>query len=142
MSESPDMMRAVSIREPGPPDVLQSITTERPVPGGRDVLIRVTAAGVNRPDVLQRLGKYPLPEGASPLPGLEVAGTVVAAGSAVRRWSAEALGEIGFTSTDTGTEADSFVDIVEIALAQHLEDDAVPVRDSARRALDRIRHLH
>jgi len=79
-------MRAVSIREPGPPDVLQNVTMTVPAPGAHDVLIRVAAAGVNRPDVLQRQGKYPVPEGASPLPGLEVAGHVVAAGASVQRW--------------------------------------------------------
>jgi putative PIG3 family NAD(P)H quinone oxidoreductase len=88
MNESTDTMRAVAIREPGPPEVLQGISTTRPVPGAYEVLIEVAAAGVNRPDVLQRQGKYPLPEGASPLPGLEVAGTVVATGPAVSRWSA------------------------------------------------------
>jgi putative PIG3 family NAD(P)H quinone oxidoreductase len=80
-------MRAVAIREPGPPGVLQAITAECPVPGDHDVLVEVAAAGVNRPDVLQRLGKYPVPDDASPLPGLEVAGTITAAGAAVSRWS-------------------------------------------------------
>ncbi len=87
MSESTDMMRAVAIREPGPPAVLQSISTGRPAPADHDVLVEVAAAGINRPDVLQRLGKYPVPEDASPLPGLEVAGTVVATGAATSRWS-------------------------------------------------------
>jgi len=70
-------MRAIQITQPGPPDVLQ--LCERPVPAPRpgEVLIRVIAAGVNRPDVLQRLGKYPVPPGASDLPGLEVAGEIV-----------------------------------------------------------------
>ncbi|KFC76467.1 NAD(P)H-quinone oxidoreductase [Massilia sp. LC238] len=70
-------MRAIEITQPGKPDVLQ--LCERPVPGLRagEVLIKVHAAGINRPDVLQRLGKYPVPPGASDLPGLEVAGEVV-----------------------------------------------------------------
>lgn len=74
----PSTMQAVAIREPGPPDVLQ--LCERPLPLLKDgeVLIRVAAAGVNRPDCLQRAGGYPPPPGASDLPGLEVAGTVVA----------------------------------------------------------------
>ncbi|AUN93784.1 NAD(P)H-quinone oxidoreductase [Pseudazoarcus pumilus] len=70
-------MRAIEITQPGPPDVLQ--LCERPVPQPRagEVLIRVHAAGVNRPDVLQRTGSYPVPPGASDLPGLEVAGEIV-----------------------------------------------------------------
>jgi putative PIG3 family NAD(P)H quinone oxidoreductase len=87
MSDSTDTMRAVAIREPGPPEVLHGITAERPLPGKHDVLVEVAAAGVNRPDVLQRQGRYPVPGDASPLPGLEVAGKVVATGAAVERWS-------------------------------------------------------
>jgi NADPH:quinone reductase len=70
-------MIAVEIREPGPPDVLQG--AERPMPQLRpgEVLIRVEAAGVNRPDIMQRLGKYPPPPGASDIPGLEVSGEIV-----------------------------------------------------------------
>jgi NADPH2:quinone reductase len=71
-------MRAIEISSPGGPDVLRLV--ERPVPAPRagEVLIRVHAAGVNRPDLMQRLGKYPPPPGASDLPGLEVAGEIVA----------------------------------------------------------------
>ncbi|MES2129027.1 MAG: NAD(P)H-quinone oxidoreductase [Pseudomonadota bacterium] len=71
-------MRAIAITQPGPPDVL--VVSEQPVPELKagEVLIKVHAAGVNRPDVLQRLGHYPVPPGASPLPGLEVAGEIVA----------------------------------------------------------------
>lgn len=70
-------MRAIEITQPGPPDVLR--LCERPVPALNpgEVLIKVHAAGVNRPDVLQRLGRYPVPPGASDLPGLEVAGEIV-----------------------------------------------------------------
>src|SRR5512132_2506897 len=70
-------MRAVEISAYGKPEVLR--LTERPQPalGPGELLIRVTASGVNRPDVLQRKGLYPVPPGASDLPGLEVAGTVV-----------------------------------------------------------------
>ena len=80
-------MRAIEIRQPGPPDVLT--LCERPVPDLKpgEVLIRVHAAGINRPDVLQRLGHYPVPPGASDLPGLEVAGEIVGgdlAGSSLR----------------------------------------------------------
>jgi NADPH2:quinone reductase len=71
-------MRAIEIKQPGAPDVLQ--LCERPMPELKagEVLIKVHAAGVNRPDVLQRLGHYPVPPGASDLPGLEVAGEIVA----------------------------------------------------------------
>ena len=70
-------MRAIEIKQPGAPDVLQ--LCERPIPTLKagEVLIKVHAAGVNRPDVLQRLGHYPVPPGASDLPGLEVAGEIV-----------------------------------------------------------------
>ena len=87
MAESiPQMMKAISITEPGGPTVLSEIDFPVPRPGPAEVLIRVAAAGVNRPDVLQRLGRYPVPPDASPLPGLEVAGEIVAVGSAVTRW--------------------------------------------------------
>ncbi len=73
-------MTAIEIAAPGAPDVLRPVTLPVPRPGAGEVLIRVAAAGVNRPDVLQRQGAYPPPPGASPLPGLEVAGTVAAVG--------------------------------------------------------------
>jgi putative NAD(P)H quinone oxidoreductase, PIG3 family len=76
----PERMTAVAISEPGGPEVLLSETRAVPRPGPGEVLIRVSAAGVNRPDVLQRMGYYPPPPGASDLPGLEVAGTVAAIG--------------------------------------------------------------
>ncbi len=83
-------MRAVAITAPGPPDVLQLVERPDPVPAAGEVLIAVEAAGVNRPDVLQRLGKYAPPPGVSDLPGLEVAGRVVAVGppppGAGQRW--------------------------------------------------------
>lgn len=72
-----EMMRAVRITEPGGPEVLQPCTVAVPVAGKGEVLIRVHAAGVNRPDVFQRIGGYPAPPGASELPGLEVAGEIV-----------------------------------------------------------------
>ena len=84
----PDTMQAVAIEAPGGPEVLRLVEQAVPQPADSEVLIRVSAAGVNRPDVLQRLGKYPLPPGASPLPGLEVAGEVVATGSGATRWQA------------------------------------------------------
>lgn len=83
MADLPTTMRAVDPEEPGGPEVLSA--TERPVPrpGPGEVLVRVAAAGVNRPDVLQRQGHYPPPAGAPSILGLELAGTVVAAGEGV-----------------------------------------------------------
>lgn len=82
----PSEMRAVEIKQPGGPEVL--VPTRRPVPkpGPDEVLVKVAAAGVNRPDVLQRQGGYNPPPGASDLPGLEVAGEVVAIGPDTKRW--------------------------------------------------------
>jgi NADPH2:quinone reductase len=80
------MMKAIVAREAGGPGVLQITETARPVPAAGELLVRVQAAGVNRPDVLQRKGQYPPPSGASPLIGLEVAGEVVEAGPAVGGW--------------------------------------------------------
>jgi putative PIG3 family NAD(P)H quinone oxidoreductase len=82
----PETMTVIAISEPGGPKVLKPETRPVPRPQGGDILIRVRAAGVNRPDVAQRSGAYPPPPGASDLPGLEVAGTVAAVGPDVRRW--------------------------------------------------------
>lgn len=71
-------MRAIEIREPGGPDVLRACERARPMPAPGELLVEVAASGVNRPDVLQRMGLYPMPPGVSDLPGLEVAGKVVA----------------------------------------------------------------
>lgn len=79
----PNTMRAMQISEPGGPEVLRLIEAPLPLPKEGEVLIRVHAAGVNRPDCMQRAGAYPPPPGASPLPGLEVAGEVAALGSGV-----------------------------------------------------------
>ena len=76
----PDVMRVVEIAAPGGPEQLRPASRPTPKPGNGEVLIKVAAAGVNRPDVLQRMGVYPPPPGASDIPGLEVSGTVVAAG--------------------------------------------------------------
>ena len=83
----PETMRAIAIDQPGGPEVLVEVTEPVPAIGDHDVLVRVATAGVNRPDVLQRQGRYPLPPGASDLPGLEIAGEVVATGRSVSRWS-------------------------------------------------------
>ena len=77
----PQTMRAVEIARPGGPDVLTPVTRPVPVPSAGQVLIRVAFAGVNRPDALQRAGAYAPPPNASDLPGLEVAGEIVAAGA-------------------------------------------------------------
>lgn len=80
-------MNAVEITAPGGPEVLKLVRRPVPTPGEGEILIRVTAAGVNRPDVIQRAGSYPPPPGASDLPGLEVAGEVVAAGPGASRFA-------------------------------------------------------
>ncbi len=79
----PSTMTEVQITVPGGPEVLQPCSVPTPQPGPGEVLIRGEAAGVNRPDVLQRAGHYPIPPGASPIPGLEVAGTIAALGEGV-----------------------------------------------------------
>jgi putative PIG3 family NAD(P)H quinone oxidoreductase len=79
-------MAVVEIAAPGPPDVLRPARRPRPEPGPGEALIRVAAAGVNRPDLMQREGKYPPPPGASDIPGLEVAGTIAALGGGVTDW--------------------------------------------------------
>jgi len=76
----PDVMTAIEISAPGGPEVLVPAQRPVPQPAAGEVLVKVAAAGVNRPDVLQRRGFYPPPPGASDLPGLEIAGTVIAAG--------------------------------------------------------------
>ena len=86
MAEIPDTMIAVEISAPGGPDVLKPKIVPVPKPGSGQILIKVAAAGVNRPDVAQRMGVYPPPPGHSPLPGLEVAGEIVATGGSVTRW--------------------------------------------------------
>lgn len=80
-AQLPQTMTAMGFDAPGGPDVLRPETLPLPQPGAGEVLIRVAYAGVNRPDVIQRQGFYPAPPGASPIPGLEIAGTVVAIGT-------------------------------------------------------------
>jgi NADPH:quinone reductase len=86
MTRLPEHMTVICISKPGGPEVLQPQIRELPKPGPHDILIKVAAAGVNRPDVAQRSGSYPPPPGASDLPGLEVAGEVVALGANATRW--------------------------------------------------------
>ena len=83
----PDSMRAVEISAPGGPEVLKPTRRATPRPSAGDVLIEVFAAGINRPDVLQRQGVYPPPKDASDLPGLEVAGRIAAVADGVTGWS-------------------------------------------------------
>lgn len=85
--ELPQQMQVVEISAPGGPEVLRIATRPLPRPLAGEVLIKVVAAGVNGPDLMQRKGLYPPPAGAPDLPGLEVSGTIVAAGDQVRRWT-------------------------------------------------------
>ena len=86
MTDLSEKMTAIAIREPGGPNVL--VPEQRPVPkpGEREILVKVEAAGVNRPDVMQRQGLYPPPPGATDIPGLEICGTVIALGKGATRW--------------------------------------------------------
>ena len=85
MTTLPGTMTAIEISTPGGPEVLRAVERPMPHPGAGEVLIRVAAAGINRPDALQRKGHYPPPPGASDIPGLEVAGTVIAIGLGVHQ---------------------------------------------------------
>jgi len=82
----PDRMTVIAIRKPGDPDVLIPELRSVPRPAAGEILVKVAAAGVNRPDVMQRMGLYPPPQGATDIPGLEIAGEVVACSADVTRW--------------------------------------------------------
>ena len=86
MAALPDQMTVIGIKAAGAPDML--VPEQRPVPkpGNGEILVKVEAAGVNRPDVMQRQGHYPPPPGAPDIPGLEIAGEIVALGAGVKRW--------------------------------------------------------
>jgi putative PIG3 family NAD(P)H quinone oxidoreductase len=86
MAEIPARMTVIGIKAPGGPEMLVPEERAVPKPGDGEILIKVEAAGVNRPDVMQRKGLYPPPPGASDIPGLEIAGEVAALGTGVRRW--------------------------------------------------------
>jgi NADPH2:quinone reductase len=86
MTTLPDRMTVIAIRSPGGPDVLVPEPRPTPTPAAGEILVKVAAAGVNRPDVMQRMGLYPPPPGATDIPGLEIAGEVVARGAGVTRW--------------------------------------------------------
>ena len=87
MPSAPDTMTAIAINEPGGPEVLVPVERRVPTPGPGEILIRVAAAGVNRPDIAQRQGNYPPPPGVTDIPGLEVAGEVAAFGAGVKHYS-------------------------------------------------------
>ena len=86
MTTLPDRMTTIAIHQPGGPEVLTPQSRPVPGPAAGEILVKVAAAGVNRPDVMQRMGLYPPPPGATDIPGLEIAGEVVARGSGVTRW--------------------------------------------------------
>ena len=86
MTELPATMTAIGLPTPGGPEALVPVERPMPVPGAGEILVKVAAAGVNRPDVMQRKGLYPPPPGAPDIPGLEIAGEVVALGEGVTRW--------------------------------------------------------
>jgi NADPH:quinone reductase len=83
----PKSMTCIAIREPGGPDMLVPREQSMPVPGDGEILVKVAAAGVNRPDVMQRQGHYPPPKGATEIPGLEITGEIVQVGPGVTRWN-------------------------------------------------------
>jgi NADPH2:quinone reductase len=86
MTALPTRMTAIGIKAPGGPEVLVPEQRAVPTPGAGEILVKVAAAGVNRPDVMQRQGLYPPPSGAPDIPGLEIAGEIVALGPDVKRW--------------------------------------------------------
>jgi NADPH2:quinone reductase len=86
VTELPATMTAIGLPTPGGPEALVPVERPVPVPGAGEILVKVAAAGVNRPDVMQRKGLYPPPPGASDIPGLEISGEVVALGEGVTRW--------------------------------------------------------
>ncbi len=110
----PDTMNAVEISAPGGPDVLKATQRPVPKPGKNEVLIKVAAAGVNGPDLMQRKGLYPAPKDASDLPGLEVSGEVVAAGSESARWK---IGDTVTALTNGGGYAEYCVADASVCLA-------------------------
>ena len=103
MPALPELMTEIGILQPGGPEVLQPRRVPLPQPGPGQVLVKVRAAGVNRPDVLQRRGLYPMPPGVTPVPGLEVAGEVAALGEGVDGF---ALGDEVCGLTDGGGYAE------------------------------------
>ena len=124
MEKLPAQMTVIAISKPGGPEVLVPETRAVPAPGPDEILIRVVAAGVNRPDVAQRSGSYPPPPGASDLPGLEVAGEVVAVGTNARR---HRLGDKVMSLVAGGGYS-------QYCIAQHAQAMAVPAALSLQEA--------
>ena len=86
MTSIPSTMTAIGIKSPGGPEMLVPMERPMPQPGNGEILVKVAAAGVNRPDVMQRRGLYPPPPGVTDIPGLEIAGSIAACGNGVTRW--------------------------------------------------------
>jgi putative PIG3 family NAD(P)H quinone oxidoreductase len=118
-------MKAIEISAPGGPEVLKVTERPTPQPQTNEILVRVAAAGVNGPDIMQRKGLYPPPPGASDLPGLEIAGEVVAVGQAVKRWK---VGDSVCALTNGGGYAEYCVADAEQCLPV---PTGVDVRDAA-----------
>ena len=116
MEKVPSQMTVVAISKPGGPDVLVPETRAVPLPAANEILVKVMAAGVNRPDVAQRSGAYPPPPGASDLPGLEIAGEVVALGEGARKHK---LGDVVMSLVAGGGYA-------EYCIAQDAQAMAIP----------------
>lgn len=118
----PERMRRVEITAPGGPEVLQVREAAVPQPASGELLVRVQAAGINRPDVMQRMGTYPMPAGVTPIPGLEVAGEVVAVGEQV---SGFRVGDLVCGLTEGGGYAEYCVVPATQALHRPLNVDPV-----------------
>src|SRR3978361_997785 len=116
MEKLPAQMTVVGISKPGGPEVLLPETRAVPTPGPNEILIKVHAAGVNRPDVAQRSGAYPPPPGASDLPGLEISGEVVALAEGAKKHK---LGDKGMSLVAGGGYA-------QYCIAQDAQAMAVP----------------
>ncbi len=113
MTALPETMTAIEISTPGGPNVLKPCIRPLPVPRAGEVLIKVAVAGVNRPDVIQRMGLYPPPPSASDLPGLEVAGTVVVVGPGVAQ---EMLGQSMCALVNGGGYAQYCLAVADVCL--------------------------
>ena len=86
MTALPERMTVIAISQPGGPEVLAAESRPLPQPEAGEILVKVAAAGVNRPDVMQRMGLYPPPQGATDIPGLEIAGEVIGRAGRLATW--------------------------------------------------------
>ena len=126
---APEQMSCVEISQPGGPEVLLTAQRPTPTPENDEILIKVAAAGVNRPDALQRAGAYPPPPGASDLPGLEVAGTIAAVGADVTRWT---IGDSVCALTPGGGYAEYCLTHADHALPiPHTQNGPLPMTEAA-----------